>query len=155
VAGLLGQLHAIAEERLGPLAARAPEETHLWLCRQGTAGGEEWRGNLYLYETPRQRGAGEWVREVAHEFGHIAIAGTRHYTDPEPMGNGYLGEKLLPLWLWDAGNAHLWEGELSLAEYVRSRVFPAAAVFLNAGPAAGIRADRGVRPCAQRRRPRQ
>jgi hypothetical protein len=59
------------------------------------------------------------------------------------MGNGYLGEKLLPLWLSDAGNTHLWEGEVSLLEYVHSRVFPAAAVFLNAGPAAGVRVDRG------------
>jgi hypothetical protein len=144
VAGLLGQLTAVADERLTARSAGAAvTETQLWLCRRGTAGGEEWRGNLYLYETPRSRGAGEWVREVAHEFSHVAIPGTRHYTAPEPMGNGYLGEKLLPLWLADAGNERVWDGEVSLPEYVQARVLPAAAIFLNAGPRAAARSDRG------------
>jgi hypothetical protein len=143
VAALLGQLTAMADERLGARSAGAPPETHLWLCRRGTAGGEEWRGNLYLYETARSRGASEWVREVAHEFSHVAIPGTRHYTEPEPMGNGYLGERLLPLWLADAGNGRVWDGEVSLAEYVQARTLPAAATFLNAGPRAAARSDRG------------
>ena len=68
---------------------------NVWLCRQGNAGGEQWRNNLYIYSIQDIREPMEWLREVAHEFGHALLPGITGYTAPEPWANGYIAERLL------------------------------------------------------------
>ncbi|MCS6831012.1 MAG: hypothetical protein RMM08_13175, partial [Armatimonadota bacterium] len=72
---------------------------NVWLCRQGNAGGEQWRNNLYIYSIQEIRDPLEWLREVAHEFSHALFPGITGYTTPEPWANGYMGERLFMMWI--------------------------------------------------------
>jgi hypothetical protein len=77
----------------------------VWLCRHATdAGGEQWRNSIYFYDIESPRASIEWIREIAHEFSHMAlpIVGG-DYTAPEPWANGYYGERLLLRWLSRGG----------------------------------------------------
>lgn len=141
VAELLGRLHGAAA-LLGPLSPTG--EVRVWLPRAGQAGGEQFRDSIYLFAAQVARSDGEWVREVAHELGHVLLPSFARYEAPEPMENGYLGERLLPKWLSDLGERAVWDGRVSLAEYVRDRVAPLRSRFLDAGPASSLRADRGA-----------
>ena len=74
----------------------------VWLCRRSpqAGGGEEWRGNLYFYDTGESRSSIEWIREIAHEYSHLAFAAIGgDYTAPEAWANGYIGERILVRWL--------------------------------------------------------
>lgn len=71
----------------------------VWLCRQGNAGGEQWRNNLYIYSIQEIGEPIHWLREVAHEYSHALFPGITGYTSPEPWANGYLGERLLLSWV--------------------------------------------------------
>lgn len=74
----------------------------VWLCRRAptTGGGEEWHGNLYYYNTADNRSSIEWIREIAHEYSHLAFAAIGgDYTEPEAWANGYIGERILVRWL--------------------------------------------------------
>jgi hypothetical protein len=139
VAELLGRLHGAAA-LLGP---PPPAEVRVWLPRSGRPGGEQYRDSIYLFAVNMARSDSEWVREVAHELGHIVLPSFARFEAPEPMENGYLGERLLPKWLLDLGERTAWEGRVSLAEYVRQRVKPLRSRFLEAGPGSALRTDRG------------
>src|SRR5262249_14317624 len=100
VAGLIGQLFWVRREYCGLTQDfPRPPDASVWLSRDGRAGGEEWRGQIYLYAVDRERTPEEWVREVCHEYGHLALPGASIFTEPEPKANGYLGERLLAKWL--------------------------------------------------------
>lgn len=74
----------------------------VWLCRRSPdiGGGEEWHGNLYFYNTGDPRSSIEWIREIAHEYSHLAFAAIGgDYTQPEAWANGYIGERILVRWL--------------------------------------------------------
>jgi hypothetical protein len=63
-------------------------------------GGEQWQDNIYFYGVQDQRSSIEWIREIAHEYSHMAfpIVGG-DYTSPESWANGYIGERLLLRWI--------------------------------------------------------
>lgn len=142
VAALLAQLFWVRREywSITPDFPR-PLEPAVWLARDGRAGGEEWRGQIYLYEVGRERSPEEWTRQVIHEYGHVALPGAPIYTDPEPKANGYLGERLLAKWLRDNG-ATVWDGQVDLERYVSRRVTPLRERFLAAGPRSSLRYQR-------------
>lgn len=142
VGTVLAQLFWMRREYVGaaPDFPRPPEST-VWLARDGRAGGEEWNGEIYLYEVGRTRSAEEWVREVVHEYGHVALPGTPRYSAPEPKANGYLGERLLATWLW-RNRATVWDGEVDLARYVARRAVPLRRQFLDQGPTSPLRSRR-------------
>jgi hypothetical protein len=71
----------------------------VWLVSEGDAGGEQWQGNLYFYDLERPRSNLEWMRECAHEYGHIGLPGASGFTEPEAWADGELGERLLLRWL--------------------------------------------------------
>ncbi|MGO8673483.1 MAG: hypothetical protein ACLQVD_19245 [Capsulimonadaceae bacterium] len=71
----------------------------VWLCRSGAAGGEQWRNNIYFYDLDTKRSSIEWIREILHEYSHLAIPAVGGFTAPEYWANGYLGERLLIRWL--------------------------------------------------------
>lgn len=74
----------------------------VWLVSEGDAGGEQWQGHLYFYDLERPRSNLEWMRECAHEYGHISLPGTSGFTEPESWADGELGERLLLRWLGDS-----------------------------------------------------
>ncbi len=100
VCRLLLRLQEIAWLRLRfQINLQGERVLNVWLCRQGNAGGEQWRNNLYIYSIQEIREPLEWLREVAHEFSHALFPGITGYTAPEPWANGYMGERLFMTWL--------------------------------------------------------
>ncbi len=100
VCRLLLRLQQIAWQRVRlQVNLQGERVLNVWLCRQGNAGGEQWRNNLYIYSVQELHSPVEWVREVAHEFSHALFPGITGYTLPEPWANGYLGERLLMTWI--------------------------------------------------------
>lgn len=100
VCRLLLRLQEVAWQRLRlQVNLQGERVLNVWLCRQGNAGGEQWRNNLYIYSIQEIRDRLQWLREVAHEFSHALFPGITGYTAPEPWANGYMGERLLLTWL--------------------------------------------------------
>jgi hypothetical protein len=99
---LLSLLDRVYADRMVVSRADDSYPFHVWLCANAPVsnGGEQWRNNIYFYDISNPRSSIEWIREIAHEFSHLAfqaVGGT--YTDPEAFANGYLGERLLVRWL--------------------------------------------------------
>jgi tetratricopeptide (TPR) repeat protein len=74
-------------------------EVKVWLCEEGLAGGEWLQDNVYLYAKPQARAPIEWIREIAHEYGHMVLPAIGGYERPEHWANGELGERLFIKWL--------------------------------------------------------
>jgi hypothetical protein len=110
----------------------------VWLCRHSTdAGGEQWQNNIYFYDVTNARSSIEWIREIAHEYSHMAfplVGGD--YSEPEAWANGYYGERLLLRWVARGaagGPAALeaaWGGTFTgYVNYENKRIIPALAIF--------------------------
>ncbi|MGQ9523454.1 MAG: hypothetical protein ACUVTZ_01310 [Armatimonadota bacterium] len=106
----------MARSRLG-LESRFADDgvVHVWLTHWGKPGGEQWQQHIYLYsiDTPRQ--PIEWVRQLAHEFGHLVIPGIRLPSVGEEWANGLIGERLFVKWMHEGGLSNLWEPGTDLA----------------------------------------
>jgi hypothetical protein len=80
------------------------EETPLsmpWLAAGQMTGAP---GDILFFKVGQPRAEAEWLRELAHEYGHIVLAPTAFFRPPlEPFGNGEVGEALAMLWV--ASNA--------------------------------------------------
>jgi len=103
-------LYAVAREYLFCDPTRqGGEPVDLWLAVDGQPGAKAVGRNLYLYAVGVPRTGGEWLREVAHEYGHMALPGVNGFTrSDDPWADGQLGELLFAKWL--AGNG---EGAVS------------------------------------------
>ena len=97
--GLLTLLHRTLTQHLGRSPYGGTDPFDVWLCRQGAAGGDEWHRNIYFYDLDDARSSIEWIREIAHEYSHMALPPIGGYTAPEYWANGYYGERLLVRWL--------------------------------------------------------
>jgi hypothetical protein len=113
---------------------------NVWLCRQGNAGGEQWRNHLYIYSIQEIQHPIDWLREVAHEFSHAIVPGITGYTAPEPWANGYVGERLFLTWLEPlVGIGQLTPEDVcgasleDIRQFVRQRCIPLRNVWLNGG----------------------
>jgi hypothetical protein len=103
VGRLLILLRSVLMRRTGQMPA-FESPFNVWLSRSTstTPGGEQWRNNIYLYNLDDGRSSIEWIREIAHEYGHLAIPAIGGaYTSPEAWANGYIGERLMVRWLAD------------------------------------------------------
>lgn len=106
-------LWTMANQRFQGSVPRLRESVvDVWLSRSGTAGGEQWNSNLYIYDLLSERTGIEWARELAHEYGHYLLPGASGYTEPENWANGVLGERLFLKWFRDDLRDH----RLSLTE---------------------------------------
>ena len=87
--------------------------TTVWISRQSaewprTAPADGWNAGAWidssadqmmLFRTGEERSPAEWLREIAHEYSHIAFPPFAGFQMPlEPFGNGRLGETILMLW---------------------------------------------------------
>ena len=98
VARLLSLAHQTLTLKTGHEAANGAAPFDVWLCAGGQNGGEQWRSNLYLYTVDTPRSSIEWIREIVHEYSHLALPAIGGYTAPEYWANGYLGERLIVRW---------------------------------------------------------
>lgn len=72
----------------------------LWLTERGEPGARAVGRDVYLYATNTPRPPEEWWRELAHEYGHVALPGIGGFTDTDdPWADGELGELLFTKWL--------------------------------------------------------
>lgn len=56
-------------------------------------------GDILLFRLTQPRDEAEWLRELVHEYSHIAVPPFSGFAPPlEPFGNGALGETLGMLW---------------------------------------------------------
>lgn len=139
---MLAWLYAAARSRVGAAARGlrgAP--VHVWMTRSGEAGGEQIRNNLYFYGLFDDRTGLEWVREIAHEYGHYLLPGASGYSQPESWANGVLGERLFIKWILEdlqagtAGSDALPFGtRAELEEYRARQIAPLLARMQVDGP---------------------
>jgi hypothetical protein len=72
----------------------------VWLAEDGPAGGHSAGRSIYLYSVTTPRSPEEWLRELAHEYGHTALPGMGGFTKTDdPWADGELGELLFLKWL--------------------------------------------------------
>jgi tetratricopeptide (TPR) repeat protein len=134
------------------LGLSMPQEPFaVYLCEAGPAGAETYENALYLYKIGEERPALEWMREVAHETGHLLLPRMGRFTDPEPWASGHVGERLVLQWLaqeaglvagdpWPSPGAQdklkgLWSGApLPLGDYLAQRTRPLLDAWSQAGP---------------------
>ena len=149
-ARLCARLLRLHRERFGRDAAfpRGSAEARVWLTRNTPPGadaghplGGETRDNeVYLFGVGAPRTAIEWVRTVAHEWGHLTLPAARGFQAPENDAAGFLGERLYLKWLREDTRAR----RLPAAEdgteakgldlYHARQVAPLIARFQAAGP---------------------
>ena len=134
IGGVLARLYWVGQDYLG-LSPRDNRPVDVWLSRSGEAGGEEWGRNIYLFAIDEARAPAEWVRELAHEYAHLALPELGPFTKPEQWASGYLGERLFMKWLLvDNQVPDLWSEPIRGADYVRLQVAPLRDRFLELGP---------------------
>lgn len=105
-ARLCARLLRLHRDRFGRDATfpRDADVADIWLAPETPpgaleAGGETRDSNVYVFATDAQRSPIEWVRTVAHEWGHLTMAAARGFTLPENDAGGFLGERLYIKWL--------------------------------------------------------
>lgn len=129
---------AVHSAFLGDAGRKLPIPINAWLCSNGDGGAEENGGSLYLLGTAGRHDPMELLRQVAHEFGHLALPPIGPLADPEPWGNGFLGEALYLRWLSRApAPADTPVPAETLQAYVRREIDPLVKAFADAG-AAGL-----------------
>lgn len=97
-------LWAAARHHLGRDPTRPwGQPVQVWVTRRGEPGARALGRDIYLYATGAPRAPGEWWRELAHEYGHVALPGIGGFAQTEdPWADGELGELLFPKWLTGA-----------------------------------------------------
>src|SRR5574340_253530 len=72
----------------------------VWLCEQGPPGAFGAGASIYLQAVATEREPSEWLRELAHEYGHTALPGLGGFTrTDDPWADGELGELLFVKYL--------------------------------------------------------
>lgn len=93
-------------------------------------------GDIVFYKTAQPRSEAEWLRELAHEYGHVALPPFNGFRPPlEPYGNGALGETLSMMWVASAPDVFKApEQEIVLARKGGSTTLPRPIVATTAVP---------------------
>ncbi len=140
----------LGRDILGRIPSPGEGPVNVWLTSGGEAGGEQWNDNLYLYGLEQKRQPTEWLREIAHEWGHLLLPGIDGFTDPEAWANGAMGEGLFLRWLAQSVEREgkwavdaLWPGEVDLAKHFASHNDALLNNFLTQGPNSTLLVNRG------------
>ena len=139
IARLLALAHQTLVQKTGREAENGTAPFDVWLCTGGQSGGEQWRSNLYLYNLETPRSSIEWIREIVHEYSHLALPAIGGYTAPEYWANGYLGERLLVRWFQRESNGPaevtaLWGDFSGAPNFDRLLIAPPLALYKKNGP---------------------
>lgn len=120
----------------------------VWVTQKGEPGARAQGHSIYLYASQAPRAPEEWLRELAHEYGHVALPGVGGFTNTDDeWADGHLAELLLPKWLeetgapeWTPWNAMSWEAQAAaararvMARWTPARVEQLTAVKHRVGP---------------------
>jgi hypothetical protein len=72
----------------------------LWVTNKGEPGARAQGSSIYLYAAKIERAPGEWLRELAHEYGHVSFPGIGGFTETDDAwADGHLAELLFAKWL--------------------------------------------------------
>ena len=139
VAKLLVLAHQTLVQHTGLEAFNGTAPFDVWLCRGGQTGGEQWKTNLYLYDIDSPRSSIEWIREITHEYSHLALPAIGGYDAPEYWANGYLGERLIVRWLirqpdGPARVETVWGDFSGAPNFARLLLTPAQTLYKKIGP---------------------
>lgn len=143
LAGRIARLLALAHQTWVRKTGLEPENGTapfaVWLCAGGQSGGEQWRSSLYLYDIDTPRSSIEWIREITHEYSHLALPPIGGYDAPEYWANGYLGERLLVRWFQRLPNGPaevtaLWGDFSGAPNFDRLLIAPALTLYKKVGP---------------------
>jgi len=113
-------LYALAREQLGFDPTRPwGDPVDVWLTNKGEPGARAQGSSIYLYAAKTERAPGEWLRELAHEYGHVSFPGIGGFTaTDDPWADGDLAELLFAKWLaeerapeWMPWSISEWEGD--------------------------------------------
>jgi hypothetical protein len=111
---------------------------NVWLAEGGEAGGESYNNNIYLHKVNVQRSSAEWMREIAHEYGHQVIPVIGGFEEPEWGANGKLGEKIFMRWLYiNVGkslDSHPWISDTIPDDFIKYKINPLIASYTAIGP---------------------
>ena len=138
---LLALAHRTLIQKTGREPANGTAPFDVWLCTGGQSGGEQWRSNLYLYDLEAPRSSIEWIREIVHEYSHLALPAIGGYNAPEYWANGYLGERLLVRWIQrsptgPAEVSTLWGDFSGASNFDRLLITPPLTLYKKVGPSA-------------------
>ncbi len=132
----------------------------VWMCETGPTGAEQYGDDIFVYDVARDRRPVEWLREIAHEWGHYALPRMGRFAEPEPYASGVLGEVLFLQLLaaesglvvgepWPSERAQaavggLWgNGKVELAEYLTQMRHDTLDLWLERGPNSELAAGLG------------
>jgi hypothetical protein len=109
-------------------------------------------GEVMFYRMGEARSEGEWLRQLAHEYGHVVLPPFDGFEPPlEPFGNGKLGETLALLWAAQLPIAQMLPPNLSSSDedgarltaqldgYVTREIAPALQLWNTSGPQSPLR----------------
>ncbi|NLO07596.1 MAG: tetratricopeptide repeat protein [candidate division WS1 bacterium] len=88
------RLHCYGRGSYGLPQASEDRIMRIWMCESGPTGAEQYEDDIFVYDVGRDRLPEEWLREVAHEWGHYALPPMGRFSEPEPYASGVLGEAL-------------------------------------------------------------
>lgn len=129
-------LHALYKDHMHRDHPRTEPTVEVWLMQQAGGvsaekAGRQFKNQIYLFNILTDRTPAEWLREIAHEYGHYILPGVSGFTAPEEWGNGVLGERLFLVWLRQELQAGRFSAEQlpfakpeELEEHLKSRVEP-------------------------------
>jgi hypothetical protein len=134
----------------GPMAPGADEVVQVWLADRGEPGGEQMQGNIVLYDVDEDREPIEWLREVAHEYGHQVLPHIGYFEHLDEDASGLIGERLFMRWLaedavgragaaWPSAQVQrafdeLWSQPVAMGEFLLSRCDGPMDAWLRGGP---------------------
>jgi hypothetical protein len=97
--------YCLAREQLGFDPTRPwGDPVDIWITNKGKPGARAQGSSIYLYAAKTERRPGEWLRELAHEYGHVSFPGIGGFTETsDPWADGELAELLFPKWLMGFG----------------------------------------------------
>lgn len=111
---------------------------NVWLTEKGEPGGETYDDSIYFYSAGVPRTPTEWVRQLAHEYGHEVLPPVGGYTKPEWGANGYLAERLFMRWLLlnrdPKAESHPWVRAMDEQEINTARIDQVIRHFAANGP---------------------
>jgi len=145
------RLHCYATAYLGDVAPVPDDDVvHVWLADRGSPGAEQMQSNILLYDIAQDREPVEWLREVAHEYGHQVLPHIGYFETLDEDASGLIGERLFMRWLaedalgsaeapWpspEAQNAFdaLWSRPAAVGEFLLSRCDAPINFWLQEGP---------------------
>ncbi|MFW6438203.1 MAG: hypothetical protein ACOCZ7_04230 [Armatimonadota bacterium] len=104
IAHIVLRTHCYSRAAYGLPSADDQEVVRVWITESGPTGAEQYEDDIFVYDAGRERTPEEWLRQIAHEWGHHVLPMMGRFTEPEPDAAGALGEALfLQLLAHEAG----------------------------------------------------